>query len=48
MYPTLVFEPCEEKTPGPPETACANSKGADQQCSLINTFVVRYLESMIT
>ena len=36
------------KTPGLPETACANNKGADEPHSLINAFVVRYLESMIT
>ena len=47
MHPSLVFEPRREKTPGL-QTACANSKGADQPRSLINAFVVRYLESMIT
>ena len=30
------------------QTARANNKGADQPCSLINAFVVRYLETMIT
>ena len=30
------------------QTACANNKGAGQPRSLINAFVVRYLDSMIT
>ena len=49
MYPALVFEPRREKTPGPPANCiCANNKGVGQPHSLINAFVVRYLESMIT
>ena len=43
MYPNLVFElRCHL------QTACANNKGADQLRSLINAFVVHYLENMIT
>ena len=49
MYPALMFEPCHEKTCL--LNICANSKGADQpahQHSVINAFVVRNLESIIT
>ena len=48
MYPTLVFEPRHEKTPSHLQTAGANNKSADQPCSLINVFVFRCSESMIT
>ena len=48
MYLALIFEPRREKTC---KTARANNKGADQPAylhSLINAFIVRYLDSIIT
>ena len=43
-----IWAPPWENPQGHLQTAYANNKGADQPRSLINAFVVRYLESMIT
>ena len=39
-----IWAPSWENPRGQLQTACANNKGADQPRSLINAFVVRYLE----
>ena len=44
----IIWAPSWENPRGHLQTACANNKGADQLRSLINAFVVRYLESMLT
>ena len=46
--PLLYLSTSWENPRGHLQTQCANNKGADQLRSLINAFVVRYLESMIT
>ena len=48
MYPTLVFESRPEKTPGATCKLHVRIIKMQINCGLINAFVVRYLESMIT